>query len=57
MRNEARVKLEEANKFCNIPNDSGGGPMLKELMLRLSWAIAVGANIDADKFKTLWEEF
>ena len=57
MWNEARVLLEEAHKFCDIPNNSGGGPMLEELMLRLSGAIAVGADIDTNKFKTLWEEF
>ena len=51
MGNEARVKLEEANKFCNIPNNSGSGPVLEELMLQLSWAVAVGANIYADKLK------
>ena len=56
MWNEARIELEETNKLGNIPNNNRGGPMMQELVLQLSRAISIGADIDTDKLKTLGKE-
>ena len=55
MGNAARIKLKETNKFGNIPNDNWSGPMMEQLMFRLSWPIAICANFDPEKFKASGE--
>ena len=57
MWNEARIKLKEANKLGDIPNDNRGGPMVQELVLRLGRAITIGTDVNTDELKTLGEEF
>jgi hypothetical protein len=51
------MKLEETNKLGDILNDNRGGPMMQELVLRLSRAITIGADVNTDELKTLGKEF
>jgi hypothetical protein len=53
MGNEARVELEESNKFCKVPNDNREGPMIQQLVFRLSRAIAIGTNIGPNELKNV----
>ena len=56
-----RVKIEEANKRGNVSGCHKGWPMLHKGVFRHCWAIAICADIVADKFhpiraeKTLFE--
>jgi hypothetical protein len=54
--NETRVELEESNKFGNGPCNNREGPMMQQLVFRLSRVIAVGTNIDPNKLKTFRED-
>ena len=50
------VELRKADEFCNVPYNCWIGPRLEKLMLCLGWPIAIGGDIVANKFETLWKD-
>ena len=56
MGNEPSIKLDEADKFCDVADQFRGRPRFYEVVFGHGRSIAVDAYIDADKFKPFDED-
>jgi hypothetical protein len=48
--------MYKSKKLSHVADQLWSQPPLEQLMFGLSWAIALGANIDPNKLEAKWEE-
>ena len=57
MVNEMRIKLSKTDKLCHVTDEFRRRPRrCKKTVLGIGRTISIRANVNSDKFKTLWEE-
>jgi hypothetical protein len=54
--NKSGVELAKANELRHVANELGSRPGKQKIVFQFGRLIAIGADVNPNKFKTRWKE-
>jgi hypothetical protein len=54
--NKSGVELAKADELCHVAKELGSRPGKQKIVFQLGRPIAIGADVNPDKFETHWKE-